>query len=148
MVWNGRFISLTTLSLTQLQINLFFNLFLGKEGTWHSSAQLVYATFHYAKSWWWGRRPHHQDFSGFLVSVCINSTDWKWQLSLSLYWINSKPFQITFGFPKPPNFGPSEIWGTSVHFRVLGLINKHSIQKISFRYSTPTPLLVVAMVYI
>ena len=59
-----------------------------------------------------------------------------------------KPFQITFGFPKPPNFGPSEIYGTSVHFRVLGLINKHSIQKISFRYSTPTPLLVVAMVYI
>ena len=29
MVWNGRFISLTTLSLTQLQINLFFNLFWG-----------------------------------------------------------------------------------------------------------------------
>ena len=91
MVWNGRFISLTTLSLTQLQINLFFfNFFVGGEGSWHSSAQLVYATFHYAKSWWWGRRPHHQDFSGYLVSACNHSTDWWYaQFSPSLYWINS-----------------------------------------------------------
>ena len=29
MAWNGRFISLTTLSLTQLQINLFFLIFFG-----------------------------------------------------------------------------------------------------------------------